>query len=283
MKSKIDLGAFSTLQRRPEPFTPGKAMFWNDPHISAQMLKAHLDPNTDAASRRPETIDAEVAWLVQTMHLKPGDAIIDLGCGPGLYTSRFDSCGLTVTGVDYSIRSVTYAIEQAHKAGQNITYRYQNYLTLQDNNQFNAACLINGDFDPLPPEARKQLLANVYRALKPGGFFALDVTTPVHHRTHGMKNAWYAVESGFWKPGPHLVLEQGFDYPGQDIYLDQFIIIEENGTVSLYRNWFQDFTAEAITAELETAGFKVVGLWSDLRGTTLKEDAEWIGVVARKP
>ena len=74
MKSKIDLGALSALQRRPEPFTPGEAMFWNDPHISAQMLKAHLDPNTDAASRRPETIDAEVAWLVQTMHLKPGDA-----------------------------------------------------------------------------------------------------------------------------------------------------------------------------------------------------------------
>ena len=27
---------------KPIPFTPGEPLFWDDPHISAQMLKAHL-------------------------------------------------------------------------------------------------------------------------------------------------------------------------------------------------------------------------------------------------
>ena len=71
------------LQQKPAPFTPGEALFWNDPHISAQMLKAHLDPAIEAASRKPETIDRSVAWLIDTLALKPGDALLDLGCGPG--------------------------------------------------------------------------------------------------------------------------------------------------------------------------------------------------------
>src|SRR5512143_116208 len=89
------------LQEKPEPFTPGEALFWNDPHISAQMLQFHLDPNTDAASRRPETIDRSIQWMNDSLALKAGDSILDLGCGPGLYASRFARAGLHVTGVDY--------------------------------------------------------------------------------------------------------------------------------------------------------------------------------------
>ncbi|HEY5730513.1 MAG TPA: class I SAM-dependent methyltransferase [Anaerolineales bacterium] len=82
------------LQQKPAPFTPGEALFWNDPYISMQMLKAHLDPNIDAASRKPEIIDRSVRWLMGTLGLKAGASILDLGCGPGLYASRFARAGL---------------------------------------------------------------------------------------------------------------------------------------------------------------------------------------------
>ena len=65
------------------------------------------------------------------------------------------------------------------------------------------------------------------------------------------ENRWYVAESGFWKPGWHLVLEEGFDYPEQAIYLNQFTVIEADGKVSVYRNWFQDYNPESITEELE--------------------------------
>lgn len=281
MPPSLDFHKLIALQRRPPPFEAGEALFWDDPHISAQMLKAHLDPTTDAASRKPETIDRMVAWLLTTLQLAPGDALLDLGCGPGLYATRFARAGLRVTGVDYSRRSIAYASEQAQRDGLPITYRYQDYVTLQDTHQYEAICLIYGDYCPLPPETRQHLLASVQRALKPGGAFVLDVTTPTHRRVHGLQHSWYAVETGFWKPGPHLVLEQGFAYPDQDIFLDQYIVLEADSTLSVYRNWFQDFTAETIKTELESAGFNIVGLWSDLAGTPLRPDAEWIGVIAR--
>jgi len=278
----MNLDLIRQLQQKPEPFTPGEPLFWNDPHISAQMLKWHLNPENDVASRRPETIQRSVDWLVAALGLKPGDCVLDLGCGPGLYAAQLAEKGLRVTGVDYSRRSIEYATQYAAEHQIDIRYRYQDYLTLDDENQYEAALLIYGDLCPLSPDQRRTLLGNVRRALKPGGHFVLDVTTRAHRQKHGNRNCWYAAGQGFWKPGPHLALEEGFDYPEQSIFLDQIIVIEADEKISIYRNWFQDYDRATITAELEQAGFAVLSAWNDLIGTPFTDDTEWIGLITRK-
>lgn len=278
----MNLELLMALQQKPEPFSPGEPLFWDDPHISEQMLKWHLNPENDVASRRPETIQRSVDWLVATLGLKAGNSLLDLGCGPGLYAVRLAEKGLRITGVDYSRRSIDYATLYAAEHHLGICYRYQNYLTLEDKNEYDAAVLIYGDLCPLSPDQRRTLLGNIHRALKPGGHFVLDVTTRAHRQKHGNRNSWYAAERGFWKPGPHLVLEEGFDYPEQSVFLDQTIVIEADGTVSVYRNWFQDYDRAAITLELEQAGFRVLSVWNDLLGTPFTDDTDWIGIVAQK-
>lgn len=270
------------LQHKPAPFTPGEPLFWDDPHISSQMLAVHLDPNIEAASRKAETIDRSVRWLIETLELQPGASLLDLGCGPGLYASRFAQAGFHVTGVDYSRRSIEYATKYASEHALHITYRYQNYLELPDENRYDAVFLIYGDFCPLSPEQRARLLKNIHRALKPGGKFALDVSTREHRKKHGTKNGWYAAENGFWKPGPHLVLEEGFDYPEQALWLDQYTVIEADGKLSVYRNWFQDYTPETITEELSQGGFTVESFWGDLTGVPYSPTSEWIGLVTHR-
>jgi SAM-dependent methyltransferase len=278
----LDIDLLCSLSAKPPLFAPGEAQFWTDPHIARQMLAAHLDPNSDLASRRPETIQRSVEWLVQALGLKAGDRVLDLGCGPGLYAARLALCGLRVTGVDFSQNSIDYAKTYARQHGlaQRIDYGCQDYLQLDEEAAFEAALLIYGDLCPLAPEQRRRLLANVRRALGPGGCFALDVTTPALRRHAGLKKGWYAAQGGFWKPGPHLVLEQGFAYE-QDVYLDQYVVIEAGGKISVYRNWFQDYTASSIRAELEANGFAVESLWSDLTGSVYTSSSDWIGVIAR--
>ena len=279
---EMNIDTLLHLQEKPAPFTPGEPLFWNDPHISSQMLKAHLNPDNDLASRRPETVQKSVDWLIATLALQAGDAVLDLGCGPGLYAARLAEHGLRVTGVDYSRRSIDYATQYAQQHNLDIVYRYQNYLTLEDENQYDAALLIYGDFCPLSPEQRAKLLQNIQRALKPGGYFVLDVTTPAHRQKHGNRNGWYAVETGFWKPEPHLVLEEGFDYPEESIFLDQAVVVEVgNGRISIYRNWFQDYTRDTITTELEQGGFAVRSVWNDLLGTPFTSDTDWIGLITQ--
>jgi SAM-dependent methyltransferase len=219
---------------------------------------------------------------MKALRLETGDSLLDLGCGPGLYASRFARLGFHVTGVDYSRRSIEYAANYANENGLNIQYRYQNYLELTDENQYEAVFLIYGDFCPLSPEQRSTLLKNIHRALKPGGRFVLDVTTRECRKKHSNQNRWYAAESGFWKPGPHLVLEEGFDYPEQFIWLDQYTVVEPDEKITVYRNWFQDYTTETITAELQQHGFDVDSLYGDLTGKPYAPDSEWIGIVASR-
>lgn len=277
----IDLSRIRQLQEKPLPFEPGEPLFWTDPHIAKQMLASHLDPNVDGASRRPETIERTTNWIAGSFGLRPGDRILDLGCGPGLYAERLAQAGFHVTGVDFSQNSIDYATAQAQQKQLAIQYRCQNYLELDEPELYDAVLLIYGDYCPLSPEQRAKLLANVRTALKPGGCFILDVTTPQLRQKYLLKNGWYAVGNGFWKPGPHLVLEHGFPYPG-DLFLEQYIVIEGDGKISVYRNWFQEYTPETITAELAAGGLTVESLWSDLTGTPYTPDAEWIGIVARK-
>lgn len=59
-------------------------------------------------------------------------------------------------------------------------------------------------------------------------------------------------------------------------------MIDDGGQVSVYRMWFQDYQRETITRELDSGGFTVQSVCSDLVGTPFAEETEWIGVVAKK-
>ncbi|MBN1200741.1 MAG: methyltransferase domain-containing protein [Anaerolineae bacterium] len=246
------------------------------------MLAVHLNPQEDAASRRPPVIKRTVDWLVDYLKLKVGDTVLDLGCGPGLYCTSLSQRGLRMVGIDYSRRSIDYALAYARQNKLPIEYRYQDYLTLDIEAEFDVVLLIYGDLCPLSPEKRGLLLGHIHRALKPGGYFVFDVSTRILRARYGLQNGWYVADSGFWKPGPHLVLEQGFDYPEHDTYLDQFVVIEADGRISVYRNWFLDYSPETITPIIEQAGFDVRAMWSDLAGTPYAPGSEWIGIAAQK-
>jgi SAM-dependent methyltransferase len=280
-KLRVDL--LCALAERPPLFEPGEPLFWNDPHISGQMLKAHLDPGTDAASRPPEAIARTVEWLSAKLDLRPGDRLLDLGCGPGLYSTRFAERGFQVTGVDYSRRSLDYAA--AHAGGLPVEYLYRDYVTMDPAEyaaRFKAAVLIYGDICVLDDEARDRVLANVHTMLVPGGLFAFDVTTPVHRDRYGPSRDWEANMSGFWKPGPHLSLDQLFDYPEAGVYLRRSLVIEEDGKVSDYRIWTHLYTAESIEPLLRRAGFELLEVWGDLTGAPYGARSEWLGFLARR-
>jgi SAM-dependent methyltransferase len=246
------------------------------------MLAAHLNPHIDAASRRPETIQRSVEWLISELPLQAGQRVLDLGCGPGLYATQLAWRGLRVTGVDYSRNSIAYAQRQAQADGLEIEYVRQNYLELDYREQYDAALLIYGDFCVLADAERDRFLGNVWRALKPGGQFVLDVSTRRLHERVRERSGWQARAKGFWRPDWHLVLTQSFDYPAQDVCVDQYVIIEADGRVSVYRNWFHDYALETITPVLEAGAFKIRSVWGDLTGAPYAADSEWIGLVAEK-
>lgn len=264
---------------RPAPYQPG-AELWNDPHISGEMLRAHLDTGTDAASYKPETIRAICRHIPQIMGLPSGAAIADLGCGPGLYARELAEQGFSVTGIDRSESSIRYARE--HSAGLQTAFVNASYLQPFGEGCFEAALMISKDYGVLSPENRKVLLRNIHNALKPGGTFALDVHSRADFSQRQKTTAahWEATESGFWRPGPYLLLSRTFFYPEIPALCDLYAVLDEKFTA--YRIWQTYFTPESIRSELHASGFEAEAVWGGLAGDKLAEDSPVLGILCRR-
>jgi len=278
------LGTISKYSVKPPLFAPGEpagAPFWDDEHISKSMLESHLDPLNPSASRAFEVIDAEAGNLFASGLVKPGDNLLDLGCGPGLYASRLAAKGVKVTGIDISERSLDYAAAQAHKNGLDITYRRLNFLDLDYTARFDAAIQVYGEMGVFTNDKRDIIFDKVHAALKPRGLFIFDVTTPSLKMPPAPQNNWYLANRGFWRSGRHLTMELRFDYPEENVFLNQFIVIDDD-KFTVYRIWNHNYTPETLEPALKKAGFQLEHTWNGLSGTPYKPGGEWLGIVARR-
>ena len=212
--------------RKPELFEESERVFWTDPYISRHILNAHLDPETDDASRKPDTIRESVKWITKQTGGGAGRRLLDLGCGPGLYCSEFCRMGFDVTGIDYSSVSISHSKKRAAREGQLIEYINDDYVSSELPRKFDVVTLIFGDFCVLSNHDRDLLLWKLRSVLNPGGFFIFDVFTASYQKTHRIRTDWYfQMENGFWQPGPHLVLERSFTYKKDNTYLNQYVIL----------------------------------------------------------
>ncbi|MDD1728713.1 MAG: class I SAM-dependent methyltransferase [Methanospirillum sp.] len=253
----MNISKLKSLTIAPPLDEPGTHRMWDDPYISGQLLRIHLNQETDAASRKPETIIRTVNWIES--FLKKPSSILDLGCGPGLYDELFAERGHRVTGIDYSLRSVQYAKEQAAKRGLNITYLHQNYLDLTLENRYDLVIMIYCDFSVLNPDERDRLLHRVFHLLNPGGLFIFDVLN--EHAPDFMninEKGWEISEGGFWKLDPYLALSQSFHYQTERVILQQHIICTDEEDPEIYRFWNRYYQTGEMAAILKQAGFSEV-------------------------
>ncbi len=268
------------LNKRPEAYASGTAKFWDDPHISKGMLEAHLSPEVEAATRRLEFVQRSAEWIARTVDPAKRPRLLDLGCGPGIYAELFCSHGFDVTGMDLSPRSIAYAAEHAAAQQADIRYICGNYLDKDFDRQYDVITLIYCDFGVLSPANRTRLLEKVYRALRPGGLFIVDVCTMKQYAKQEEKNTWSYENGGFWSKNPYACLYSFCYYDGRNI-LDRYVIVEEN-SVQCYNIWNHGFLPEEIEAYCRAAGFEMVSLFGDVAGGELTEDSKAICAVARK-
>ncbi|HCS74547.1 MAG TPA: class I SAM-dependent methyltransferase [Clostridiales bacterium] len=260
---------------KPPLYSQSTNKFWDDEHISKGMLEAHLNPNWDAATRKPEFLDKSVSWISKIAPPPQYNSLLDLGCGPGLYAERFNAAGYAVTGVDFSKRSIAYAKEQASFNKSNIDYHYQNYLTIDYLEQFDVITLIYCDYAALSITDRLILLKKVYQALRPNGKFIFDVFTPLMRKDES-RSWYYCEENGFFSEKPHICLESVYQYDDADsTELRQFIVITEDN-VDCYNIWDHFFTKEVLQSEIQTVGFSKFEFYGDVAGTGFLDTGETI-------
>ena len=267
---------------RPEPFSRyTAATLWTDAHISARMLAHHLDTETDISSRQATAIDGMVAWIDRVVGLS-GRHVLDLGCGPGLYATRMAKRGASVTGIDFSERSIAFARDAAAAEGLPIDYRHQDYLAGDLPGGQDLIVLIYGDLCALSPEQRQVLYGKIVGALKPGGTFISDAFSLTQYagRTETAACGRRFMD-GFWAEGDYFGFLNTFLYDDLKLALDRYLIVEPARSWEVF-NWLQYFDPRDLSAELEQAGLTSEAIVDALTGGPWEDASRMFAVVARR-
>ncbi|NVK03504.1 MAG: class I SAM-dependent methyltransferase [Flavobacteriia bacterium] len=250
---------------QPALYEAGNAFMWTDPHIAKQLLEVHLNPEIDLASRKPESIHATINWILDEHAPDRKLKILDLGCGPGLYSEILANAGHSVTGMDISLNSIEYAKQSSIEQGLDIDYRHGSYLDLDlGTEEYDLVLLIYTDFGPLLPKERLLLIEKVAKSLNDGGKFIFDVLRKNEIASKVSPINWGCASSGFWSNEAHLTLSSSFHYPEADVILYQHIICEESGGVKTYRFWNHFYDENSIQDILSTSSFGDVEFEDDI-------------------
>ena len=271
------------INTRPSPFQYYTAdELWTDEHTSKKMLEYHLNDSVDLSSRKKSFIDRSVQWIVSHFGVDSATSIADFGCGPGLYTTQFAKKNASVTGIDFSERSIRYAKEVAEQKELSINYVQQNYLEYETEERYDLITMIFCDFCALSPTQRKTLLSKFHELLKPEGAVLLDVhSLNIFDSREEVATYEYNQLDHFWSSDDYYGFLNTFKYQKEKVTLDKYTIIEKARTRVVY-NWLQYFSRDSLREELEGSGFKIEEFYSDVAGSAFSPESPDIAVVARK-
>jgi 2-polyprenyl-3-methyl-5-hydroxy-6-metoxy-1,4-benzoquinol methylase len=199
-----------------------------------------------------------------------------------LYATRLAQRQAAVTGIDFSKRSIQYALEVATSEGLSIHYVNQNYLEYETDDRFHLILMIMCDFCALSPAQRRKMLSKFHTILNPGGSVLLDVysLTAFEQRED---TAMYEANllNGFWSPNKYYGFLNTFKYEEEKVVLDKYTLIETSRTRTVY-NWLQYFSPETLEKEFVKCGFTIEKLYSDVAGSPFDPETTEFAVVAKK-
>ena len=268
---------------RPEPFEHYTAKeLWTDKHLAQQMLKFHLDPDVDLSSRKRHFIEQSVKWIVTNLVPLKGSRVADFGCGPGLYANRLAKHGLDVTGIDFSINSISYARERAKADGLSVKYVNADYLEFRTDEKYDLIIMIMCDYCALSPVKRRLLLGKFHSMLREDGQVLLDVySMNAFDSRHEAVTCAKNLLNGFWSADDYFGFLNTFKYTSERVILDKYTIIEPYSTRTFY-NWLQYYSPAALLEEFRIAGFCEKILYADVAGTPFEDGSSEFAIIARK-
>lgn len=269
------------ISKRPGLYQQSKKNIWDDMYISKNILKAHLDQNLDSATRKIDFVKKSVDWISTVLPPANYPLLLDLGCGPGIYTERFYHKGYDVSGIDLSSRSITYAKRSACNNRLQIKYFQGDYTKINFCSHYNLITMIYCDFGVLPDTDRRELLIKIYDSLLPEGVFLFDVFTPLKYTGIEEVRDWEVVEEGFWSKEQSLSLHSFYRYDKDNTFLNQYIIATKSD-ISLYNIWEHTFTMEELKKDLKEAGFRKINAYGDAAGKQYGANSETLCILAQK-
>jgi SAM-dependent methyltransferase len=207
--------------------------------------------------------------------LRPGAAVLDLGCGFGRVSVPLARMGFCVTGVDQHAGFVAHAREWARREGVLATFHEGEMSAVAVAQPFDAVlCVFNSFGYYADPALDQRVLETAHAALRPGGRFLLEAA----HRD-GVVRTMHARErqgaDRHWREEPAFDLVTG-------VVETRWTVTREGATKTFASRW-RPYTVTELGVMLRAAGFAAARFYSDMDGSPPSLDSYMVVALADRP
>lgn len=239
---------------------------WLDPSMSyssAWFGLAHTSPNVQACISGQALYDAQIAKydrIIDGLQAKPGDRVLEIGCGWGGFAHRAAQRGLRVYGVTISDAQLQWSRERIVRAGLTdlVELVRQDYRDIKG--QFDHIVSIEM-FEAVGMRHWPTYFETLRQCLKPGGRAVLQVIDIADQYFDHYKNHTDFIQQ-FIFPGGMLPsptrLKQGIEATGLQVQRHDSFGFDYARTL---RTWLERFDAQLTTIRAQGFSESFIQIW----------------------
>ena len=199
----------------------------------------------------PQATQAEAEFVIDAMGLTAGAQVLDVGCGYGRHAMELAARGFHVVGLDLSTPLLVRGGEEAHRRGLQINFIRGDMRELDFEGQFDGAYCLFSTFGYFDDEMNKKAVANIARALKPGGRVMIEILNRDYLIADLPTRVW-------WEGDGCVVLEEvDLNYFSSRIQVNRSVVFDDG------RQLEQEISVRAYSLHevgklMHAAGFRVL-------------------------
>ncbi len=169
----------------------------------------------------PEIIARKCDFIERSLGLTKGAALLDVGCGLGVFSIELASRGYFVVGLDLSLPMLSRAADEAQDRGLRINFLHADMRDMSFDGAFDAVLCIGTTLGYFDEQGNRLVIERLAKALKPNGLLFLDVVNRDHVIRSQPNMVW------FEGAGCVCMEETRFDYSVSRLEVKRTVILDD--------------------------------------------------------
>ncbi|REH97593.1 hypothetical protein DOS70_01580 [Staphylococcus felis] len=255
---------------------------WTHSKFQNFILQSHLNDNIKGGGRGLKFVDLASSFISEVALQYSVETILDIGCGPGLYSKILAEKGFELTGIDVSKVSIDFAKKNAANAQLDINYINDDIKTCEIRNKFDMAMILYQTYSTFTLEDRTKILKKIYNSLNEEGLLLLDVPSVSLYQKLIDINLWETNKEYDEIFNDNLLILTKHQKYKNNLMLNKAIYYFKQDGIYDFNEWYQHFSLTTIKNELDLVGFKTIAVYSDVDGSDYQDGANCITILCKK-
>jgi SAM-dependent methyltransferase len=262
----------------------GYAIPFQKQEFSARMLKDYLFQNEGAVTPNLEQIEKQVEWIHKDILKEKSSKILDICCGPGMYSNMLAKLGHRSKGIDFSPAYIEYARITKIELMLDCEFILSDVRNIDYGRDFDLAIFLNGEFNTKSRENISGIMKNLNASLKDNGLLLLELIAFERIENFGNQAPdWKTFIEGVFSAKPYICLNdyEWLEADNRSISRN-FIISSDNALVEVYSTIYQAYTTREYDELFSRNGFTIAARYNNLQYNNTRSGLPLYGILLKK-